>query len=139
MGPYIMWGLLILLFIIIIFVFGKCYCGCPLRSCIMYGHSKCMEKFVNPTRTITFHYTNWCPACLATKPTWAQLKKVAQDSKINFIEVDEDKAKSPDITKYPTIKMVDENGHMYDYVGPNDVKSMLSWALQPHVPKSTLL
>ncbi len=61
------------------------------------------------------------------KPLWERVKETLGTSGIEFYEVDEDVAKTPGITGYPTIEMLDENGNRRYYGGQIDYKQLLDW------------
>lgn len=86
---------------------------------------------INNRRRITLHYTNWCGACKAMKPTWEGVKINLAQSGINFNEVDEDVAKTPYITSFPTIIMLTEKGKRVRYNGMNDFNQLRNWCLSP--------
>jgi thiol-disulfide isomerase/thioredoxin len=86
---------------------------------------------VNSTRAVTLHYTDWCPACQRMKPVWEQVKAAASGSGVRFAEVDEDQAKTPGVTGYPTIRMVLESGRTVEYTGGADFERLRSWVVSP--------
>lgn len=91
-----------------------------------------LESMVNPTRTVTLHYTNWCGACKNMKPVWSQVKIATAGSGIVFKEVDEAKAKTPGVDSYPTIYMLDERGRRSQYgLGP-DFERLRNWVVARH-------
>lgn len=86
---------------------------------------------INAGRTVTFHYTDWCPGCKAMKPIWEQVKRAGVNSGITFQEVNEDKARTPGITTIPAIYMVTEKGHITKYVGPPVFEHLHDWVMAP--------
>jgi hypothetical protein len=68
------------------------------------------------------------------KPVWNQVKAATVNSGIRYAEIDEDVAKTPGITAYPTIMMVAENGRATRYDGPADYDALLAWAVNPVNP-----
>jgi thiol-disulfide isomerase/thioredoxin len=85
------------------------------------------QRSINKTRRVYLHYTAWCPYCKKMKPLWERVKETLGTSGIEFYEVDEDVAKTPGITGYPTIQMLDENGNRRYYGGQIDYKQLLDW------------
>lgn len=74
-----------------------------------------MDK--KPESHIYLFYANWCPACVAFKPTWDELKKY-YGNKVNFIDIeDTEKERSKDmqtklgisVSGFPTIVMVNKD------------------------------
>ena len=60
--------------------------------------------------TIVLYYVNWCPHCAKMKPVWDEvIKEVLERNttmtfrKYNFVKVDCEKTKMPEIKGYPTI------------------------------------
>lgn len=107
---------------------GSAVCGCG--NCIMKRDPR-ERLYVNTTRTVHFHYTNWCGACANMKPVWAQVKAATAGSNVRYIEIDEDIAHTPGVSKYPTIMMVDEHGHTHRYDGPAEFAALRSWVVAP--------
>jgi hypothetical protein len=62
------------------------------------------------------------------KPVWAEVKSKLGNN-YRFIEIDEDVAKTPGITSYPTIKFTNGRSIEYIYPGRNDVNELNSWIL----------
>jgi thiol-disulfide isomerase/thioredoxin len=87
---------------------------------------------VNPTRTISFHYTSWCGHCKTMKPVWERL---AATGGAKYVAIDEDVAKTAGINSYPTIVMLAENGRRYTYNSGSDYQKLYTWAHAP-VPYS---
>lgn len=86
---------------------------------------------INDHRRVTLHYTNWCGACTNMKPIWAGVKLNLANSGIEFNEVDEDVAKTPYITSFPTIVMLTEKGKRMVYPGGADFDRLRNWCLSP--------
>lgn len=86
---------------------------------------------INDHRRITLHYTNWCGACTNMKPIWAGVKLNLANSGIEFNEVDEDVAKTPYITSFPTIIMLTEKGKRLKYPGGADFDKLRNWCMSP--------
>jgi thiol-disulfide isomerase/thioredoxin len=82
-----------------------------------------------PTRrTIVLYAVDWCHFCRAMKPTWEKVKSAAP-STIRFVEVDGDKVKTPGVTGYPTIMMVND-GHTSIYKGQaTDFEELYNWTM----------
>lgn len=134
----------IVLLTLIIIKLCRCECGCykwcgcahvsiddvaDVPKCCCVRAVRAGEKFVNSTRTVTLHYTNWCHYCKQMKPVWNAVKSSTLANGIVFREVDEDVAKTPGITGYPTILMVDEHGKTSQYNGGSDMVSLRNWIL----------
>jgi hypothetical protein len=66
------------------------------------------------------------------KPIWEQVKIATATSGIIYKEVDEDKAKTPGVTGYPTIAMIDEHGKRSIYPGPPDFNQLRNWIVSRH-------
>ncbi len=89
-----------------------------------------IESMMLPhSRTITLHYTEWCPACKNIKPIWDAAKASLSD-RMKFIELDEDIVKTEGIMGYPTIRLVDERGVRRQYNGPADLVTLRNWMLE---------
>ena len=84
--------------------------------------------------TVRFHYTNWCGFCTRMKPVWNEVK-LNLGNKYHFIEIDEDIAKTPGITSYPTIMFTDSRSAVHVYPGKNDVNELASWILSFYIIK----
>lgn len=65
------------------------------------------------------------------KPIWEQVKLATINSGVIYREIDEDVAHTPGITAYPTILMLTETGHVYQYNGPNDFNRLRNWITRP--------
>jgi len=65
--------------------------------------------------TIYYHYTTWCGYCKKMKPIWADVKSEMGNVAF-FIALDEDVAKTPNISSYPTV-MAHVNGQQIKYDG----------------------
>ena len=75
-----------------------------------------------------FHYVNHSPKCELYRPIWEKLKKDMANMEIDFIENNEDDAKTPGINSYPTIIKY-ENGVGEKYKGLADYEKLRSWVL----------
>lgn len=87
------------------------------------------EGFASGARTVTLHFTTWCPACKHFRPIWDAVRGSVQG--VNFVEVDEGKTPTADITKYPTVRMVDERGLAHEYSGMPEYSTLRTWVLAP--------
>jgi len=130
---------------VIIALATRCRCGCwawckcrgtASTCCCNGGQDKCgcgcaEALAVNATRTVHLHYTNWCGACAHMKPVWAQVKAAAAGSGIKFMEIDEDVAHTPGVTRYPTIMMINEHGRTSLYNGPASAPALQAWIMDP--------
>lgn len=80
------------------------------------------EAVENPTATLYYFYTNWCPLCKKAKTEWNALQNAAMNdiSNVNLvfreIDCDSDTATADrfNITGYPTFKLV-YNNKTYEY------------------------
>jgi thiol-disulfide isomerase/thioredoxin len=86
---------------------------------------------INNTRRVTLHYTQWCGYCKNMKPIWEQVKLATAASGILFNEIDEDVARTPGVTGYPTIIMLNERGERSKYDGPADFATLRAWVVNP--------
>lgn len=86
---------------------------------------------INAVRRITLHYTTWCPACRNMAPIWDGVKANLSQSGIEFIEINEETAKTPYIKAYPTIIMLTETGKRVHYRGAPDFNQLRNWCLSP--------
>ena len=87
----------------------------------------------NKVATIYLFFTTWCPYCKQAKPAWDSFKEKMKDKVINntsfiFEEIDCDKnselADKYKIEGYPTIKLITEDGTVYDYDAKPDVNTL---------------
>ena len=85
------------------------------------------DTFVNKSRIVTLHHTLWCSACKSMRPIWESVKTLTRGSNIIYREVDEDEAKTPGVTSYPMILMVDENGQRRRYTGGANLAQLRNW------------
>lgn len=115
-------GILVLIVIIAMWYF---------RSETMSGLGGGDVDDINDRRRITLHYTNWCGACKNMKPVWLAVKTNLSQTGIEFKEIDEDVAKTPYISSYPTIVMLTEKGKRQIYSGPADFDRLRNWCLSP--------
>jgi hypothetical protein len=66
-------------------------------------------------------------------PVWEAVKAATDDSGIVFHVVDENVAKTPGITGYPTILMTTETGKTYKYGGGADFATLRAWIVSPNL------
>lgn len=90
-----------------------------------------VNQRINHTRRVRLHTVKWCPHCKNMLPIWEQVQRVTQGSNIIFEKIDEDIAKTPGITGYPTILMTDENGNVSRYSGEPDFDKLRNWIITP--------
>ena len=96
-----------------------------------------LEHFlaINNERQVSLHYTDWCPNCISMKPIWEQVKRDLYHRsgvpRVKFIEINEDIAKTPGVTGYPTIRMLLESGRQVEYHSAPTVESLKNWIISP--------
>ncbi len=76
--------------------------------------------------TLYLFKAEWCPHCVAFKPTWKDLEK-KMESKVDFVMFDSE-ANANEISKYkiegfPTL-ILKTGGKAIEYVGPRDFSSV---------------
>ena len=130
---------IILIMIFIAFYYGylgSIMSGESKEGGIVGGAANNVQSFrpgqLNIRRRVTLHHTKWCGYCKRLKPTWNRLKKDLAGTGIEFIESDEDVAKTPGVKSYPTIRMLDENGNVHQFA--QDVRTyetLRAWMLSP--------
>jgi len=86
---------------------------------------------VNNTRAVTLHSVAWCPHCKIMKSVWDNVVAATAGSGIKYQELDEDVAKTPGVTRYPTIRMTDVTGRVYEYKGGPDFTTLRNWIVAP--------
>ena len=82
---------------------------------------------LNNRRRVVYHYVNWCGYCKRMRPVWDALK--TQIPEVEFIENDEDQKKTPGVTSYPTLRMLDEYGNRSEYKGGPDPEAIRRWIM----------
>lgn len=75
---------------------------------------------------VEFHYTDWCGYCKKMKPIWYSIK--GDIPGVKFVEIDEDKAKTPGITGYPTI-LLKHNGQTKTFNNVYDSSALKNWIM----------
>jgi thiol-disulfide isomerase/thioredoxin len=68
------------------------------------------------------HYTPWCGYCTRIKPVWRHVAR--ENPHLRFLEINEDVAKTPTVSSYPTI-IARATGARY--AGPADVPALRAW------------
>lgn len=132
----------IVVIIVAMCYYVKCPCGCgkPIVSALLNHGSGVMASptesmsdrvQINQTRRVRLHYTEWCHYCKLMKPVWARVKEATRGSNIIFEEIDEDKTRTPGITGFPTIIMVNTNGQTMQYPYGADFETLRAWIMQP--------
>lgn len=94
-------------------------------------------KYAAPTNdniVVGLHYTNWCGYCKLMKPIWDQVKLNLAGYNVVFLENDEELAKTPGISSYPTIIRY-YKGEARQYEGRADYDTLRSWILNPVRPR----
>lgn len=95
-------------------------------SAIGYGRDD-----INSHRRVYFHYTTWCKHCRIWKPVWEDVKAATAGSGIEFIEVDEDVAKTPYVLFFPSVYMLSETGTRHQYKGGPNFETLRNWCVSP--------
>lgn len=115
---------LIVLVIIMIYVYSRP--KLEAMSPLGYGRDD-----INDHRRIYYHYTSWCKYCRLWRPIIDDVKVATRGSNIEFIEVDEDIAKTPYVQFFPSIYMLNESGERHQYKGPPEFKRFRDWVVSP--------
>jgi hypothetical protein len=111
--------------IIIVFILVSRY-GVESMSPAGYG-----QRDINDHRRIYFHYTTWCKFCKLWRPIIDDAKIATRGSNIEFIEVNEEIAKTPYIQFFPSIYMLTEHGHRLQYKGTPNLDQFVRWCASP--------
>lgn len=86
--------------------------------------------------TLYYFYTNWCPYCKKARPVIDDLKSELENKTFNNnrviiqevdCETDSSTAEKFKIEGYPTIKLVSEDGTVYDYDAKPNVDTLLQF------------
>lgn len=94
------------------------------------------EPQENKVATIYFFFTTWCPYCKQAKPAWDSFKEkihntVISNTSFKFEEIDCDKntelADKYKVEGYPTIKLITQDGTVYDYDAKPDVNTLTTF------------
>lgn len=118
---------IIILLIILLYVYRK-----QLSALMREKFGGIGERdLINLNRTVTFHYTDWCRYCKEFKPVWGNIKRDLSSNGITFKEINEDVAKTPGVSSYPTIRMLGEDGRMYEYKGTRNFNTLREWIVRP--------
>lgn len=79
---------------------------------------------------ISLFYADWCGHCKTFKPTWDALKKVFTKNNIYFEEYEDSKheniIKEEGIEGFPTIKITNNEGIKYEYMGERSANGILN-------------
>lgn len=80
----------------------------------------------NNKNTVYLFKADWCPHCIAFKPTWKTLQQNMED-KINFVTIDSEKNKEEiknfGVSGFPTI-MLKTNDKVIEYVGDRSLDGL---------------
>ena len=87
--------------------------------------------------TLYYFYTNWCPYCKKARPIIEEFKKQIENKTFNnnnrviVKEIDCDKdtelAEKFNVEGYPTIKLVTEDGTVYDYDARPNIETLMQF------------
>jgi hypothetical protein len=91
-----------------------------------------VSHILNPYRTVTLYYANWCGGCHQFKNTWEQIKSSLKASGTIFKEINDTDTASPGILKYPTILLIDERGRSTVYNGDLNYAQVRQWITSPN-------
>ena len=89
------------------------------------------ENMINGTRVATFYYAPWCGYCKDMTPEWEKMKVALKGTGIILREEDATITRPPGITAYPTIRVIDENGHTRDHIGAMNFDDLRRWLVTP--------
>lgn len=86
--------------------------------------------------TLYYFYTNWCPYCKKARPVIDELKNELENKTFNNnrviiqevdCETDSNTAEKFNIEGYPTIKLVSQDGTIYDYDAKPNVDTLMQF------------
>jgi thiol-disulfide isomerase/thioredoxin len=77
------------------------------------------------------HYAHWCPGCQQMRPVYAEVRRRLAGRPIIMGEHDEEVSRTPGVTKYPTIYMLDEYGSKREYRGRANLAELTKFILAP--------
>ena len=87
--------------------------------------------------TLYYFYTNWCPYCKKARPVIDEFKSEIENKTFNNnnrvivrevdCETDSETADKFKIEGYPTIKLVTEDGTVYDYDARPNVETLMQF------------
>lgn len=86
--------------------------------------------------TLYYFYTNWCPYCKKARPVIDELKNELENKTFNNnrviiqevdCETDTNTAEKFNIEGYPTIKLVSQDGTVYDYDAKPNVDTLMQF------------
>lgn len=97
---------------------------CALVVLLLLIYIFFFDGYTSSGPVVELHYVNWCGACKRMKPVWSSVKGTIPG--VQFVEIDEDIAKTKGITGYPTILMK-SNGRTYKYSGAPDPRTLSGW------------
>jgi len=101
-----------------------------LRARIARGFSKVVRHDTKKIR-ITYHYSPKCQACVGFDNDWKIISgQIRTENKDVILQkVNEMKAKTQDVTRYPTIRITHMDKKI-DFVGERTVENVLGWIRQ---------
>ena len=79
---------------------------------------------------ISLFYADWCGHCKTFKPIWDALKKEFIKNNVEFKEYEDSKneeiIKKEGIDGFPTIKIKNDDGFEYEYMGERSANGILN-------------
>ena len=82
---------------------------------------------------ISLFYADWCGHCRTFKPIWDALKKEFVKNNVEYKEYEDSKneeiIKKEGIDGFPTIKIENDNGVKYEYMGERSADGILNEVL----------
>ncbi len=94
--------------------------------CLFFSQSTNMENFGNPT-TLTYYYMENCGHCKRFAPEWDTfVQNYTGTVKLRKVEMNEagDDLEKYNISGFPTVIAVDENGDKKEYDGPRTAEGL---------------
>lgn len=80
--------------------------------------------------TIVLYHTPWCGYCKRFKPTWQKLKDKHKNM-VKFVDINcekhKDVCKTHEISSYPTIRLITNDGKVVEYDGDRSEDDLLKF------------